>query len=120
MLVYDMGNSGDYDVHASNDEILCRMGLSYEEAEQIGERITNLQRIFNLRRGLTAADDMNIGERLLEDPGAGIGKGYPWGPHAKKMIKEPYRVMGWEEETGKPLPEALEKLGLESMVKDIW
>lgn len=94
--------------------------FSYEEAEQIGERITNLQRVFNLRRGLTAADDMDIGERLLEDPGAGIGKGHPWGPHAKKMIKEYYKVMGWEEETGKPLPETLERLDLEHLIKDIW
>jgi aldehyde:ferredoxin oxidoreductase len=92
----------------------------YEEAEQIGQRITTLQRVFNLRRGLTAADDMDIGARLLEDPGAGIAKGHSWAPHAKKMIKEYYGVMGWEEDTGKPLPETLERLDLGHLIKDIW
>jgi aldehyde:ferredoxin oxidoreductase len=92
----------------------------YKEAEQVGERITNLQRVFNLLRGLTAADDMDIGQRLLEDPGAGIGKGHPWGPHYKEMIREYYKVMGWEEETGKPLPETLERLELGHLIKDIW
>ena len=35
------------------------------------------------------------------------------------MVKNYYELMGWDSETGKPLPETLEKLGLEQVIKDI-
>lgn len=92
----------------------------YEEGEQVGKRITNLMRVFNWRRGLTAADDMDIGQRLLEAPVSGKAKNHPWGPHFKSMIKEYYKIMGWDEETGKPLPETLERLELGHLINDIW
>jgi aldehyde:ferredoxin oxidoreductase len=30
-----------------------------------------------------------------------------------------YEIMGWDPETGKPLPETLEKLGLREVIEDI-
>ena len=35
------------------------------------------------------------------------------------MVKNYHELMGWDTETGKPLPETLEKLGLEHVIKDI-
>jgi aldehyde:ferredoxin oxidoreductase len=36
------------------------------------------------------------------------------------MVRTYYKLMGWDEETGKPLPETLRTLGLEHVTKDIW
>jgi len=36
------------------------------------------------------------------------------------MLKNYYRLMERDPETGKPLPETLRKLGLSQVVKDIW
>jgi aldehyde:ferredoxin oxidoreductase len=35
------------------------------------------------------------------------------------MVKNYYEIMGWDPETGKPLPETLEKLGLREVIEDI-
>jgi len=35
------------------------------------------------------------------------------------MIENYYTLMGWDPQTGKPLPETLEKLGLGEIVKDL-
>ena len=36
------------------------------------------------------------------------------------MKRNYYRQMGWDEETGKPLPETLRELDLEWLIKDFW
>jgi len=41
-------------------------------------------------------------------------------PHWEEMLRNYYRQMGWDTETGKPLPETLNKLGLQHVTKDIW
>jgi aldehyde:ferredoxin oxidoreductase len=33
------------------------------------------------------------------------------------MIRNYYGLMGWDEQTGKPLPQTLEKLGLAEMIE---
>jgi len=35
------------------------------------------------------------------------------------MAHNYYKLMGWDANTGKPLPETLEKLGLEEIIKDL-
>jgi len=35
------------------------------------------------------------------------------------MVKNYYESMGWDPETGKPLPETLEKLGLRDIIRDL-
>jgi aldehyde:ferredoxin oxidoreductase len=35
------------------------------------------------------------------------------------MVKNYYKFMGWDPETGKPLPKTLEKLGLKDVIKDL-
>jgi aldehyde:ferredoxin oxidoreductase len=36
------------------------------------------------------------------------------------MLDNYYRILGWDIKTGKPLPETLEKLGLDHVIQDIW
>jgi aldehyde:ferredoxin oxidoreductase len=83
--------------------------LTDDELLQVGERIWNLERVWNNRAGLTAADD-TLPRRMLEQP-------IPAGPAAgevsklDQMLPEYYRVRGWNER-GEPTPEKLAELGL--------
>jgi aldehyde:ferredoxin oxidoreductase len=82
----------------------------YKGLMKTGERIFNLERLFNLKAGLTAADD-TLPRRMLEDP-------MPDGPakgmvvHLAEMLSEYYRIRGWTPE-GIPSQKKLQELGLE-------
>jgi aldehyde:ferredoxin oxidoreductase len=75
-----------------------------------GERIVNLERLFNLRHGGSAADDRLPDMFFEKDYNAGK---QPSKPHAwmEPMIKEFYSVMGWDKQ-GHPSPEKLTELGI--------
>lgn len=89
-----------------------------DEFRRIGERIYNLERAFNIREGLTRADD-TLPKRLLEDP-------LPEGPaqgHVNRLdiLLDPYyEFRGWDKATGKPTPEKLKELGLEDVIGQIY
>jgi len=67
--------------------------MSVEELLQVGERIWNVEKLFNLEAGLTAADD-TLPPRLLEE-------GVPDGPNAgnvtrlSEMLPAYYELRGW-------------------------
>jgi len=92
--------------------------FSKEDFRRTGERIYNLARAFNVREGMTKADD-TLPKRLLEDP-------LPEGPakgHVNNLaiLLDPYYEMrGWDKETGKPTQQKLKELGLDYVIKDIW
>ena len=90
-----------------------------EEALLIGERVVNVMRLFNLRRGLTVDDDLDIGPRFLEGFKHGPLAGHPAGPHIKEMIHSYYQYMGWEPETGIPTEETLQRVGLFELIQDL-
>ncbi len=74
-----------------------------------GERIWNLERMFNLKAGLSKADD-TLPERLLKDPApSGVAAGKV--AELDKMLPEYYRLRNWTED-GRPTEELLAKLGL--------
>ena len=74
-----------------------------------GERTWTLERMFNLKAGLTAADD-NLPERLLKTPApSGNAKGKV--NELSKMLPEYYSVRGWTTE-GVPTNETLSRLEL--------
>lgn len=74
----------------------------------IGERIWNLARLINVKRGFSGKDDM-LPKRLLEPLKEGPAKGrkIPY----EEMLKLYYEVRGWDE-NGIPTDEKLEELGL--------
>jgi aldehyde:ferredoxin oxidoreductase len=94
--------------------------ITPEDALLVGERAMNLERVFNVRRGLTPEDDYEVAPRLLEAPSSGRAKGKTIKPYLRGMVMEYYRLMGWDEKTGKPYRSTLEKVGLEHLVQDIW
>ena len=74
-----------------------------------GERIWNLERLFNLAAGFTAADD-SLPPRLLEVPApSGVAKGRV--AELALMLPEYYALRGWSPD-GIPTDETLERLGL--------
>ena len=80
------------------------------ELKKIGERVFNLERMFNWRDGMMPSDD-TLPKRFLEEPlkdGASAGQTVDLEP----MLKSYYRLREWTPE-GRPTPELLAKLDLE-------
>ncbi len=89
-------------------------GIDYPTGALIraGERIYNLERLYNIREGFTRADD-TLPPRLLEEPATGASAGEV--THLAPMLDEYYRARGWDAE-GVPTPAKLEALGLTNLV----
>lgn len=74
-----------------------------------GERICNLERLFNLREGLTRADD-TLPQRLLKEPIPDLD-GEPRTVDLERLLRDYYAARGWDAE-GRPSRETLQRLGL--------
>jgi aldehyde:ferredoxin oxidoreductase len=77
-----------------------------------GERVTNLMRLVYAHRGFKKSDELDVSRRYLEAPHAGPSKDKTIAPYLPAMVDEYYRQMGWDVETGLPLPETLQRLGI--------
>lgn len=87
--------------------------VTEEELRSAGERVWNLGRLFNLREGMTAADDY-LPELLLTKPhkrGPSAGRVIGREAFAEKTL-EYYRLRGWDE-NGVPTEEKLVELGVD-------
>jgi len=91
--------------------------LTLGETKNIGLRAVNLMKIFNLRAGITRELDVPS-ERYGSTPVDGPSKGTSIMPHWDSMLSNYYKLMGWDEKTGKPLPATLRKLGLRHILKE--
>jgi aldehyde:ferredoxin oxidoreductase len=86
--------------------------FTFDKSITQGDRIWNMERLFNLRAGFTAADD-TLPDRMLEP--------IPGGPRAggraelQKNLQTYYQLRGWDER-GVPTKQKLAELGLE----DVW
>jgi aldehyde:ferredoxin oxidoreductase len=92
--------------------------FSIHEAMDLGQRIVNQLRLFNFRHGLTKdmeAPSQRYGSMPVDGPAQGISIL----PHWDFMRRNYYKHMGWDPETGKPLPETLQRLGLEHLIPDL-
>jgi aldehyde:ferredoxin oxidoreductase len=87
--------------------------ISFDQLMTIGERVSTLQRCFNVREGFSRKDDL-IPQRLMQVPA--------FGPFSEReetaindyeaMLDEYYNDRGWDLKTGAPLPWKLKQLGL--------
>lgn len=86
--------------------------FSAEDLEKTGERIYNLERIFNCREGIARWDD-SLPARTLNHPiPSGPSKGMHTPPEEfSGMLDDYYRLRGWDER-GIPRKEKLRDLGL--------
>ncbi len=85
------------------------------ELERVGERIVNLERLFNVREGVRRAQDVLpwrvMHEPIPEGPSAGM---YCPPAELAAMLDEYYALRGWDAE-GVPTPERLRTLGLDTL-----
>jgi aldehyde:ferredoxin oxidoreductase len=100
-----------YDDVAYALKLHCGLDFSKEDLQTIGERIVNLNRLFNVLRGVSRKDDQ-LPERLTKDPSPkGPSKGQV--VELNQMLDEYYQQRGWDLETGVPFLSTLQRLGLE-------
>ena len=90
-------------------------GHSYkaDDLMRVGERVWNLERLYNLREGFTRADD-TLPDRMLkeavkEGPSAGFTV------QLEPMLEEYYQFRGWDSQ-GVPRPAKLKQLSLDELV----
>ncbi len=101
-----MGVPDDY--YARAVSAVTGAAITITEAEHIGERIWNLERLFNNAAGFSKADDA-LPPRFSTPLTAGASKGRV--PPMDIMLIMYYEIRGWTDE-GVPKPETLQKLGL--------
>ena len=102
---------GDFSLQNEAALASALSGWTFSAADllSIGERILNVERLFNLRHGATRADD-DLPDRFTEEP-------LPNGPARgatvaiEPMRRDFYAAMGWDDD-GWPTPEKLRELGL--------
>ncbi len=93
--------------------------FTVKESQDVGLRVSNLMRAFNLRHGV-GVDLEKPSPRWGSTPVDGPAKGIGIAPHWDAMLDNYYHLMGWDRKTGKPFPETLRALGLDSVVADLW
>ena len=85
-------------------------GVDKDEMIEIAHRGITLARLFNMREGMTRADD-RLPKRFYEDlpklPGL-------TDEILDKVVTDYYIEQGWDPETGKPLPETIKALQIEA------
>ena len=100
------------------DEVLLSINaatgwnLTLDDALLIGERATNLARLFNAREGFSRKDDV-LPERLFQglENGALQGEAMPR-DEFEQALTILYGLKGWDPGTGNPTPDRLEALSL--------
>ena len=92
------------------------MKLTVKEFLEVGERIWNLVRMFNIREGLKMEEE-TLPDRAFKDP---IPEGIAAGQKLRReqletMLEEYYKLRGWDEK-GVPSKEKLMQLGLNFVI----
>lgn len=92
--------------------LVTNWDMKIEEVLEIGERATNIARVYNVREGFTRKDD-TLPERLFQplENGALQGESMPRQEFEDGLTKL-YQLKGWDPETGIPTRSRLEALSL--------
>jgi aldehyde:ferredoxin oxidoreductase len=89
------------------------LNWSQEDLRRCGDRITNLQKLLNIRYGWKTQDDFKYPKRFMEPVSDGVAAGkIPAG--LDEAIVDYYRYRGWDDK-GYPTPSKLKELGMESI-----
>tara|TARA_B100000315_G_C14005425_1_gene332077 strand:- start:7 stop:486 length:480 start_codon:yes stop_codon:yes gene_type:complete len=101
-------------LHEQVDLLRAMTGWDYTDVEalKMGERVATMARAFNLREGLTAADD-SLPKRFFSPTPRGALSATAIDPEEMdRAIHTFYGMMGWDPETGVPTEEKLQELGI--------
>lgn len=113
VCVFPLHNGG-MSIHHVAELFSSATGIEYDEGQimRTGERIWNMERMFNLREGFGRGED-TLPARFLEEP-------LPEGPSKGQVVEldqllaDYYTQRGWDRE-GKVTPEKLKELGLQGV-----
>lgn len=86
-----------------------------EDMHTLGKRVVNALRVFGFRNGLQMEAE-KPSKRYGSVPAGGAAKGKDIMAEWDWMRQNYYKHMGWDQKTGKPLPDTLEKLGLSDLI----
>ena len=84
------------------------------DLELVGERISTLARLINVREGFSRQDDTLPARNLTQPMSAGPAQGET--VDLASMLDEYYRLMGWDAQ-GKPTQGRIRALGLSDLVR---
>jgi aldehyde:ferredoxin oxidoreductase len=101
----------DLEDYAAQIDAACDGDWTADRLRETGERIWNLERLFNLEAGFTRADD-TLPERILKEAAKG-GRGEGQVSRLDEMLPEYYALREWND-GGVPNPGILERLGLKA------
>jgi len=102
------------EILASLFETATGIPMSSDKLHHVSERILNLERLVNIREGLTKKDDTLPRRVFEEEIQSGPSKGLKLPEEAfNRLLEEYYELHGWDL-NGIPQKETLTKLGLES------
>lgn len=107
MFTVDLGISVDLYAKALN--LATGMDIRAADVYTIGERVNNMERLFNVREGIDGRED-RLPERFAKEPASDEGRHTV---DVSKMLPEYYALRGWDER-GIPKPETLRRLGIET------
>lgn len=111
-----MGTASTYEESIRVVANVLGRGFTLEDFKKLGERVYNLERVFNVREGITRANDA-LPERLLEDTlSEGAAKGHV--AEVDTLLDPYYEVRGWDK-NGKPTVERLQELELDEIIKHL-
>jgi aldehyde:ferredoxin oxidoreductase len=96
--------------HTKAIELATGMKMDFGRYYLVGERGYTLERMFNIREGLTAKDD-SLPARFTQEPLMFGKKGYT--VPLDKMLKKYYKLRGWDA-LGRPTKRLLKKLEIDN------
>jgi aldehyde:ferredoxin oxidoreductase len=92
--------------------------LTLEELLNVGERIFNLCRVYNVREGISRRDDI-LPDRFAESHSEGASAGHSLkNNELEKMLDEYYSLRGWDE-NGIPTRKTLKRINLKDISEKI-
>lgn len=101
------------DEYSSLLEALTGWRPNTTELNEIGERIVNMERLFNVKEGIRRKDDTLPYRVMWEEIPRGAHKGERIPPEKlEDLLDNYYQLRGWDE-NGVPRRQTLERLGLE-------
>jgi aldehyde:ferredoxin oxidoreductase len=101
-------------VHELSDMVRAATGWDVSDYEllKLGERAITLARTFNMREGLSAADDELCDRSYGPTQGGALAEGGIDRKALRQAMRTYYAMMGWDRETGVPTVEKLHELGV--------
>jgi aldehyde:ferredoxin oxidoreductase len=112
-FLHDMAMAGDACQHVANlASAATGISFSSSDIEQVGERVNNIARLFNIREGFTRKDDTFPQRLMTETIKAGASRGKLISQvDLDLMLDEYYQARGWDKK-GVPTRAKLKELGI--------